>query len=77
MCAVAERSFIGVLAIAKGHFLSFLNNYLLGSEATTFMRTVTKRLLGRFPTGTPPIFTRPEIHDRRHFRCNNWFFAAH
>jgi len=63
MCAVAERSFIGELAIAKGHFLGFLNNYLLGSEATSFMRTVTKWLRGRFPAGAPPIFSRFKFHN--------------
>jgi len=56
-----------MLAVAEGNFFGFLNQYFLRNKRRPFVRTIAKGLTLRTTAGTPPIFSRLQLEDRRSF----------
>jgi hypothetical protein len=55
MRTITERSVLGVFTSTPSDLFGLFNLDLLGTELGPFMRTITKWLPRRTPTGAPPI----------------------
>ena len=71
MLTIAEREIGTLLAVAKISCATFFSLEGFRSEFGALVRSITKRLIGRFPTGTKIVF----------FACReidtDWFIVSY
>ena len=76
MCAIAQRSVLGLLACAEVRFLGLAGRVFHRRKFRSLVRSVAKGLRFAFSAGAPPVvFALFNINGTRYFCCN--FRFAH
>ena len=71
--AITKRHFSRLFAATKEHLAGFRRGIFHRRNPRSLVRTITKRLIFRSPTGTPEIvFTLDHFNRIRPFLCDNW-----